>query len=554
MKSNFKKIALILLAMAALLCALSFFQGRMNGIRAVYHLTDNTPLENAPPMVAFTSIALGGFRGLLADYLWLRSGKMQEEGKYYEMVQLADWIVKLQPRFTGAHAFLSWNMAYNVSVTFTSFEDRWRWVKRGIELIRDEALEYNPGDPELFRQLGWIYQHKLGAEMDDANLYYKTQMAEEMIRLFGDCYEQWDELDKAPLNETRLMAVLDGKADKFRALLAAFGLDFRQLEQLFRDKASIPEKYNGQDFRRRFDDLDITRTVELCLRHRWMLYKYRLDPQMMMKCNRKFGRLDWRLPEAHAIYWAEQGREKWFSDSARFKRLACDRMIFQSLNAAFRTGRLLYLKGDLRTLQMTPNFAVADAADAEYRHVGEYYPEMSNLGPYVNFLVDGVVRLYTFGYRKKAAEWFRHGREMNPNRFAGELDEFVVKELTEDMESAARHQAQGIIQSYLFQAYNFLAYAENDTSDEFKTFEGLTLTARKLYDHYAKFVSGTELRRGLPPFDEMRKVMLGTVQKMLDDGGETTRMLAANLRNYHGNMPLERFIPRAEEIAAPKVK
>ena len=554
MKSSFSKIVVILAVMAALMGALSFFQSRMNGIRAIYHLTDNTPLENAPPMVAFTSIALGGFRGLLADYLWLRTGKMQDEGKYYEMVQLADWIVKLQPRFTGAHAFLGWNMSYNVSVTFTNFEDRWRWVKRGIELIRDEALEYNPGDPELFRQLGWIYQHKMGAEMDDANLYYKVQMAEEMIRLFGDYYEQWEVLDKAPLNETKLMAVLDRKAEAFKALLSSFGLDFRQLETLFREKAAIPEEHNGQPFRKRFDELGVTEPVELCLRHRWMVYKYRLDPQMMMKCNRKFGRLDWRLPEAHAIYWAERGREKWFSESARFKRLSCDRMIFQSLNAAFRTGKLLYLKGDLRTLQMTPNFAVADAADAEYRMVAEKYPDLNNLGPYVNFIVDGVVRLYSFGYKKKAAQWFQHGRELNPDRFKGELEEFAIKEMTEDMDSASRHQAQAIIQSYLFQAYNFLAYAENDESDEYKTFEGLTLTAKGLYDHYAKFISGTELRRGLPPFDEMRKVALGTVQQALDNGGQTTRMLAANLRNYHRDLPIERFIPRAEEIAAPKVK
>ena len=235
MKNNFAKIIIILAVMVGLLAMLSFFQGRMNGVRATYHLTDNTPLENAPPVVAFTSVAMGGFRGLLADYLWLRSGRMQDEGKYYEMVQLADWIVKLQPRYTGAHAFLGWNMAYNVSVTFTSFEDRWRWVKRGIELIRDEALEYNPGDPELFRQLGWIYQHKMGKEMDDANLYYKTQMAEEMIRLFGDYYGQWELLDRSPLTERKLIAVLDKKADDYRRIMAENAMTFAMLEEQFRE-------------------------------------------------------------------------------------------------------------------------------------------------------------------------------------------------------------------------------------------------------------------------------------------------------------------------------
>ena len=385
MKNNFAKIIIILAVMVGLLAMLSFFQGRMNGVRATYHLTDNTPLENAPPVVAFTSVAMGGFRGLLADYLWLRSGRMQDEGKYYEMVQLADWIVKLQPRYTGAHAFLGWNMAYNVSVTFTSFEDRWRWVKRGIELIRDEALEYNPGDPELFRQLGWIYQHKMGKEMDDANLYYKTQMAEEMIRLFGDYYGQWELLDRSPLTERKLIAVLDKKADDYRRIMAENDMTFAMLEEQFRDKAILPESVKGE-----FDELGISRDVELCLRHRWMVNKYRLDPKVLMRCNEVYGDLDYRLPEAHAIYWAHRGKEKWFTAASKFKRLSCDRMIFQSLNGAFQTGRLLYLKGDLRTLQMTPNFAIADAADAAYRQAIEEYPEMQRqTGPYVNFLVDG---------------------------------------------------------------------------------------------------------------------------------------------------------------------
>lgn len=548
MKNNFSKIVAILVAMVCILGLMSFFQGRMNGVRATYHLTDATPLENAPPMVAFTSVALGGFRGLLADYLWMRSTKMQDAGRYYEMVQLADWIVKLQPRFTGAHAHLGWNMAYNVSVTFTNFEDRWRWVKRGIELIRDEALEYNPGDPELFRQLGWIYQHKMGAEMDDANLFYKTQMAEEMIRLFADYYGQWELIDKSPLSENKLLAVLDDKADAYHEILAANGLTFKTLELRFRELAVLPPEIKEQ-----MAAAGIAEPVDLCLRHRWMVYKYRLDPKIMMYLDEQFGALDYRLPEAHAIYWAERGRQKYFGENSYFKRLNCHRMIIQSLQAAFRTGKLLYLKGDLRTLQMTPNFAVTDAADRAFQETIAEFPDSNvKTGAYTNFLVDGVVRLYMFGYKKKAAQWFANGKSVNDGRFAGELEPFVIKELAQDMEYASRHQAQQYIQSYLFQAYNFLAYAEDEESDEFKSFESLTLTAKMLYDHYMKDIAKTALRRGLPPFDDMRRVALGTVSRTLESN-EMTKKLGANLARFQ-QVPLERFIPRAEEIAAPKVK
>ncbi len=117
MNTKIKSFLTLVVAIILIGAALSFVQGKMNAIRYTEKLTDTDPLENAPPAVAFTSVALGGFRGLVADYLWLRSSKMQDEGNYFEMVQLADWIVKLQPRYTTSHAFLAWNMAYGSTST-----------------------------------------------------------------------------------------------------------------------------------------------------------------------------------------------------------------------------------------------------------------------------------------------------------------------------------------------------------------------------------------------------------------------------------------------------
>ncbi len=547
MKSSFTRLVAILVAMVLLLGALSFLQNRMNGLRSTYHLTDNTPLENAPPVVAFTSVALGGFRGILADYLWLRSNRMQQEGKYYEMVQLADWIVKLQPRFTGAHAFLGWNMAYNVSVTFTGFEDRWRWVKRGLELIRDEALEYNPGDPDLFRQLGWIFQHKMGQDTDDANRYYKVEWAKEMIRLFGDYYLQWETLDKAPLNEGKLIANLGDRAADYRRILSEKQADFARLEMEFREAAVIPERFKAD-----FDEAGITEDVELCLRHRWMVYKYRLDPKYMMHLNEEYGEFDWRLPEAHAVYWAQKGLDVWKDPAAAFKRLSCERMIFQALGTAFLGGKLLYLKGDLRTLQMQPNFNVAEATRRVYLRAIEQYPRNNIQGAYSNFLVDSVVRLYTYGYKKDAARWFAEAKDFNSERFTGDLETFVKKELAEDIMAGSQRNVEQVINSYLYQAYTILAYAESQEADEFYTFESLTQTAKDIYDMYAKNNEGVEKRRGLAPFDQMRRTMLGNVVRLFQSTPDTQK-LAANLANFQ-HIPVERFIPRAGEIAVPRVK
>jgi hypothetical protein len=535
MKNTFVKYLLGIILMLVLVCLLSLVQGRMNSMRADAHLTDDDPLENAPPLVAFTSVALGGFRGLAADCLWLRSNKMQEEGKYFEMVQLADWIVKLQPRFTGSHAFLGWNMAYNISVTFTSFEDRWRWVKRGIELIRDEALELNPGDPELFRQLGWIYEHKLGKDMDDANRYYKTEMAKEMIRLFGDYYGQWEKLALAPLNEGKLRAALDG-SDVFWAILAENGYkDFAEFEQEFRQLAIIPPKVDAK-----LQEAGIKETVETCLRHRWMHYKYRLDPKRIMQINAKWGPLEWRLPEAHAIYWAERGREKWYLETDSFKRLSCDRMIFQSMNAAFQMGRLIYLK-DIEHLEMTPNTALIDYVCKAYEEAGERNSEFAMKGGYVNFLVDATVTLYKFGEKAKAKEMMEKGRKYTPERFLGNLDDFVMKELAEDMEAASYQQAQGTVQGYLMNAYYQLAIDEDEVAESYVDI------AKQLYDRYRRFVEGTEKRRALPPWEQMKKTSLEITKSRVPPA------IAARLEE---RLPRsnEKFIPSAGEIEAPTVQ
>src|SRR5258706_2211731 len=98
MTSSLKKFLLVFLAVALLVGA-SFVQKSLNRDRAALGLTLVAPLENAPPVLAFTTVALGGFRGLISNVLWIRATDLQDEDKFFEMAQLADWITKLEPHF-----------------------------------------------------------------------------------------------------------------------------------------------------------------------------------------------------------------------------------------------------------------------------------------------------------------------------------------------------------------------------------------------------------------------------------------------------------------------
>ena len=132
-----------------LLFAAGSINRRLIGLRDTYGLSSTVAIENAPPLLAFTTVALGGFRGLLADILWLRASHLQERGDYVEVAQLSDWIAELEPRCTEIWGFHAWNMAYNISVMLPDPQDRWRWVRNGIELLRQKGLVYNPGAPGL---------------------------------------------------------------------------------------------------------------------------------------------------------------------------------------------------------------------------------------------------------------------------------------------------------------------------------------------------------------------------------------------------------------------
>ena len=170
----------LLAAAILLLWAAGQQNAPLTAARGEYRLTSADPLENAPPLMAFTTVVLGGLRGLIADVLWLRVSHLQDEDRYFELVQLADWITKLEPRIADIWAFHAWNIAYNVSVMMPQPEDRWRWVRSGIELLRDEGLRYNPGDARIYRELGWMFQQKIGGVTDTAHLYYKKQWASDM--------------------------------------------------------------------------------------------------------------------------------------------------------------------------------------------------------------------------------------------------------------------------------------------------------------------------------------------------------------------------------------
>ena len=143
--------------------------------------------QGTAPTYVLAAAALGSFRGLAVNALWYRAEQLKNQGKLHESNTLAEWITTLQPRFGQVWSYHAWNLAYNISVQTHTPQERWMWVRRGIDLLRDRGIPNNPTVIRLYRELSWIFFHKIGQRMDDHHWYYKRELAHE-----------WQELLEAP--------------------------------------------------------------------------------------------------------------------------------------------------------------------------------------------------------------------------------------------------------------------------------------------------------------------------------------------------------------------
>lgn len=104
---------------------------------------------------------LGGARGMAANVLWTRAIELQRIQEWDRMKTTVDLITKLQPHFLAVWTYQSWNLAYNVSVEWDAPEDKYEWIKQGINFVRD-GVSKNQQSPDLQWDTAWYYYHKIG--------------------------------------------------------------------------------------------------------------------------------------------------------------------------------------------------------------------------------------------------------------------------------------------------------------------------------------------------------------------------------------------------------
>jgi len=555
-------IVSVTLAVALIIIAGSRL-GYINSQRRQMKLISNKPLENAPPSLAFATVAMGAFRGLVVDVLWMRADHLKEEGQFFDAKQLAEWISILQPRFAQVWEFQAWNMAYNISVAIPAeqADQRWMWVKNGYELLRDKAIPLNPRAMLLYRELGRIFQHKIGGLADDDQKYYKLRLAEAMqpllssadnglesddnryYELLAETPSEWSQIEEDP-NVAPFIKALKAADEQFKddKNFVNSYLTLRQNPAKFgKTVFRVIDNFRGTQALRKFDIF----AKAWAIRNTW-----KLAPELMLEINRKYGPLDdladansrrpldWRHPNVHAIYWAvkglrvagKKGVEKAGRKQYSADEVNTDRVVAHSLQALFRDGKIfiyespahknaasslqtassartppaskeqIYLRPDLRMFEPY-NYAIISIIN-KYADPSSTSESSHQVG-HRNMLKNAVMSFYQAGHNREAQIIYSQLRELYPRKEfkSPSVDVYVKKRLTEELRNITINNAIEIIQMMLREAYFRLAIHDDDTA------AAREQMAEQLLRDYRRHYSDEE-RLELPDFTVLRYTAL----------------------------------------------
>ena len=431
--------------------------------------------EGLPPQIVLATTALGSFRGLFVDILWHRANKLKEEGKFQEASTLSQWITTLQPRFPQVWAFHAWNMAYNISVATHTSEERWDWVNKGIRLLREQGIPYNPRAVRLYRELSWIFFHKIGQYSDDSHWFYKRELAFEMQQVLGDMdrggtteqvIERFRAVVQSPDTEE---ALIEKYPDVAPILAKAREVGYEPNERLLRQigsyimlvqsidarlqgvgsKRPVPP---GIDYRLVSDILSNTdprwnaalQHLVSFMRKRVLIERYHMQPEKMLEMMEEFGPIDWRHSSSHGMYWANLGTEQaeLLRNNTAVDIVNTYRQNVHSLQQLTRSGRLAF-DPYTRRLQLLPDVRFIPAyekaveiADQAYFEKYQRHSDSYKAG-HENFLLAAIVYHYLYGDLQEATNYFKKVRELygdephnlRDQRYSSTLQDLVIYEL-----------------------------------------------------------------------------------------------------------------------------
>jgi hypothetical protein len=484
-------------------------QSKLNEDRGKLSPSHLEPLQDAPPMLALVTQSIAGFRGIITSYLWIRSNEMQQKKNFPEQMQLAKWITQLQPQVPTAWVNRSWNMAYNISRNYEDPEIRWKYIHDAVKMLRDEGIKYNPQEPLVYDQLAYLFEHKIGHNMDDHHRYYKFRWMQAMEGVLWESpmgghlakgVPDFESLINPDENNKELMA-------RVRSLRQDYGMDPREMRSVHR-KYGLARDHTGKVIR----DKD----------------------------GKPIGCLDWRMPETQSLYWANLGLKRCSLTPGREKRLhQLEKKVYVSMMYTFQRGRLNVPSGTMDNMGIrleyhfskemnplsvysgsflsSPNLDSGGAVHKAYMDMIKlaqesrtvhYTSGTSEMG-HVHFLRRLMEWLYFYNREEEAMEWLKVAIKLYPEKmsyFPGynsetktyNLEDIVFNNLDDDIKRGSDSKSQMLMFGVFIKHFFYLADGDEERAKKYFDM------AKQIHNHYTEKFKNSPGRMGIPPFEEYR--------------------------------------------------
>jgi len=430
-------------------------RGFIDQVREDHNLSvQGEQIDDAPPELN-VALGMGVFRSVIIDFLWMRASKLQREKRFYEIVQLYDLIGKLQPYNAKVWAYSAWNMSYNISVSFPPGEERWRWVQNGLERLTGPGLRYNPENLAIYKEIAWIFTHKIGGNTDDSHLLYKTKICEWVQDIAG--------------------------SDQLSA------------KQVIAD-------YESNDPVRK------ERAIEIEKR---LFYELGLELGFMAKLEDHplLGPLDWRNPKTLAIYWAQRGL---LLGNYGSRSVDLQRLTYQAQQHMLRQGTTVYLPSSKEApsgVVVWPDYRHAKPIHRYFQHQLKVFKKEKAVdtgvkSAYRHFMVEAVRILILSGQEKLAETIFQEAKISLPENFTENSARHLMNlTIDEQITSLGPEQFSAMVSSTLMRHYWWLAQGDSKRS------QSLLVHSTQIWNKSME-KNSTQLRKINRSFKELKESVL----------------------------------------------
>jgi hypothetical protein len=305
-----------------------------------------------------------------------------------------------------------------------------------------------------------MFRHKIGQNLDDAHLLYKIRWAQQMQDLLG------------------------GHPD-FAALL----------------NPQTPAERE---------------------RVRKLREDYHMDPAFIQELDKTYGPLDWRLPDAHAIYWAEMGVRKGTQEDKDLVR----RFAYSIMQQACRRGGSLpswVTNVTEENFILWPNLDLVPKVNASYeRTMLEKTDKKVVQNAQKNFLEEAVVLLYEYNRTREALQWFNYLKANFTNAITGAdanltVEEYAFKQIQAEVGDLDHDKLTSVIMGLISQQY--LCLLGDDAEDAARA-GNFSRMAEAVWQSYMSRLPGgpqdpNAKRIALPPMGQLRTYELEQMEGWL---------------------------------------